>query len=69
VDSKKENVIDKVIFTIPKLGWVSVYIKTAFALMNNSYACSNKRQRCDVIFTHVNSYDNEVQKDVGNNLK
>jgi len=40
-------------------------IGTAFALTNNSYACRTTCwTKCDVIFSYVNSYDNEIEKDV-----
>jgi len=39
-------------------------IGTAFGLMNNSYSCVPSQQ-CDVIFSYVYSYDNEIEKDVG----
>jgi len=40
-------------------------IGTAFALTSNSYACRTTcYTNCDVIFTYVNSYDNEIEKDV-----
>lgn len=40
-------------------------IGTAFALTSNSYACRTTcYTNCDVTFTYVNSYDNEIEKDV-----
>ena len=44
-------------------------IGTAFALMNNSYACYLKPTRvdtyCKVRFVHVKYWNNEIEKDVG----